>query len=478
MNDALAVLAAVFAVCGVMATPVGAVDGPGAAADAMAATNSGTQADGGNRTIDSCREIATPGVYELTADVAADGSGSCLVVSASDVVLDGNGHTVNGTGVAQPTDDSTVQAGIAVESDSETTQTNVTIRDVDVRGCEAGIAREMTLGNITVRNTTAADNDQGIRLDGADTARLTNVTLVSNGIGLTGVEANRIEIRSSAVRDNEHYGVSGGLPTQLVITDTAVTGNGAEGVRIGSEWPPARLANVTVSDNGGPGILVREDAAGGMITDSVVVDNGGDGIRTEGGVVNVSGTVVRGNGGVGVNVLAVGIENEVTMTSVTVADNADLELDARNGSATATALQIGTSAAVGFENRQVALEPVERDDLPAIQNGTAVGAGLNVTDPDGPVRLSLDYDADGETVELWRYDGTQWSPVGVATMHTDSLDGTTSRSGIYAPVVPDRGSESTRDAAVSADGADGTVANSSDTAVVATADDGTITVDD
>jgi hypothetical protein len=48
--------------------------------------------------IDSCREISEPGRYVLTRDVEDAEAAQCLRIRASDVVLDGRGHAVNGTG--------------------------------------------------------------------------------------------------------------------------------------------------------------------------------------------------------------------------------------------------------------------------------------------------------------------------------------------------------------------------------------------
>ena len=44
----------------------------------------------------NCTDITAPGSYELTGNVTASGSGSCIDVAASDLALGGNGHTVRG----------------------------------------------------------------------------------------------------------------------------------------------------------------------------------------------------------------------------------------------------------------------------------------------------------------------------------------------------------------------------------------------
>ena len=46
--------------------------------------------------ISSCTTLSSPGQYVLTADVRNGGASACLVIRASGVTLDGNGHTVDG----------------------------------------------------------------------------------------------------------------------------------------------------------------------------------------------------------------------------------------------------------------------------------------------------------------------------------------------------------------------------------------------
>jgi len=47
--------------------------------------------------IDKCQTITKPGSYKLTRDLTADGN-DCFVITASNVTLDLNGHTLSGPG--------------------------------------------------------------------------------------------------------------------------------------------------------------------------------------------------------------------------------------------------------------------------------------------------------------------------------------------------------------------------------------------
>jgi len=48
--------------------------------------------------VNACTTIDSPGEYQLTADVANSGQNACIRVTSDDVMLDGNGHTLDGTG--------------------------------------------------------------------------------------------------------------------------------------------------------------------------------------------------------------------------------------------------------------------------------------------------------------------------------------------------------------------------------------------
>ena len=111
---------------------------------------------GGQTTgIEECRTIDQPGTYELTGPVEGGGQGPCLRISADDVVLRGNGHTVDGGDASQGT------TGILVNGDS------VEVRDVVVSGWGTGVAADGATDG-AVAGVTATDNVVGVDLRGTD----------------------------------------------------------------------------------------------------------------------------------------------------------------------------------------------------------------------------------------------------------------------------------------------------------------------
>jgi hypothetical protein len=124
--------------------------------------------------IDACTTITEPGTYVLAADITADVDRvGCIEVEASDVTLDGNGHTITG-------------------GEGENEVIGVAINP---RGPQAG-----TLENVTVENLTMSGLRDGIRARQLDGGRIGDVTVSECGSGIVltedtwnvDVEYNRI----------------------------------------------------------------------------------------------------------------------------------------------------------------------------------------------------------------------------------------------------------------------------------------------
>ncbi|SIQ78293.1 copper-binding protein (NosD) [Haladaptatus litoreus] len=121
----------------------------------------GTQAS----RIGSCTKITSPGHYTLGQDINNGKtriSTGCIDIRADNVVLDGNGHVLDGFGVSDTT-------GVLVENAS-----NVTVRNLRVQDWNRGIAVR-NAENVAVRNVDASNNAIGIDVAGSD-ARLVGNT--------------------------------------------------------------------------------------------------------------------------------------------------------------------------------------------------------------------------------------------------------------------------------------------------------------
>jgi hypothetical protein len=230
-------------------------------------------------TIGGCTRIESAGTYSLTGDLAANATGPCVSVNASDVTIDGNGHTLtgnfSGTGIA------TVRSGLS----------NVTVRNITVRRYSQGLdlteSVDATVANATITQTGI---DPGVTLVRATRPTVTNVTVepFSDGLELDGSDDARV--RDVAVRATSAGGVAvsavgagnatlssltavGPYVTGLDVTDSrntsvrsstlddATTGLDASGVRnvsvVGLSVRNATTA-VTIVPTTGGGVAVRE----------------------------------------------------------------------------------------------------------------------------------------------------------------------------------------------------------------------------
>lgn len=162
--------------------------------------------------IDSCTTIDSPGRYELTSAVDATNfttdearTTTCIEIRASDVVLDGNGHEVQGRTYRYS--DSTGEydlVGIGVPTDAAVS--NLTIQNVDVDrarmwftgvdglsiddvavvgGGDSGAAIYVgSSADVSVVDTDAQGASYGVYLDDARNARIENGTFRGEGPGV------------------------------------------------------------------------------------------------------------------------------------------------------------------------------------------------------------------------------------------------------------------------------------------------------
>lgn len=155
------------------------------------------------RTISGCTTISEPGTYRLTRDIVNADKGrnftfiseACIRIEASDVHLDGDGHTVDGFGVSDTT---AIQVAASGELE-DVTVTNLTVtewnRAVYVRNvANATISGVNSTGNTfgfffeharngTIRDSTASTGFIGVYLRDAGSTTLANVTFGPNHAG-------------------------------------------------------------------------------------------------------------------------------------------------------------------------------------------------------------------------------------------------------------------------------------------------------
>ncbi|MBB6647437.1 PKD domain-containing protein [Halobellus ruber] len=375
-------------------------DGNGEAdTDTVTVTATGTI-----HTVTGCTRITRAGTYRLAGNVTANASRPCFFVSASDVVIDGNGHTVAAIGSGDDRGHPlAVRASPSVSDPPQGTLSNVTVRDIRfvnwTEPAEFTDVNDTTVENVTVENATRGSGflpESAIRFDGGTTHRIVGTRVLNasdRGIGLFG--ASGVSVRRTTVDGSGGYGVyvdrggnhtlgnttvtdnfvgigsfDGGL-NDSVIVDNAINSNDEDGILLGSgAVRNVRVVDNTLRDNGGNGIeatVVYASAVAG----NDVGSNGGFGVYAD--RIQDSRVVenaVSGNAGLGVLLVA----TSGTSRNNTVAGN---DLRANRGG-----IKVSDSDASRVRNNTV--RPgggtgtgisVSGSDNATVRNNTVDGAG-------------------------------------------------------------------------------------------------------
>lgn len=191
--------------------------GAGALADRPA-----LQAGGGPTGVDGCTTITEPGRYVLSADVENADRGenftfisqACIRIESSDVVFDGDGHTVDGFGVSDTT---------AIRVGGDGTLSNVTVENLAVDEWNRGIYVE-NVTNATVRDANVSGNALGVFLEDSTAVKLRNVTATDNFVG---VYAGNVSgaFADSTLQDGEPVVVDRRTPAEATETDAIAAEN-------------------------------------------------------------------------------------------------------------------------------------------------------------------------------------------------------------------------------------------------------------
>ena len=324
----------------------------------------------------SCTDITSSGTYVLGADLTKDQTGNgdaCIEITADDVHLDGQGHTVTGgTPIEIP------NYGIHVNG-----STNVTVADVTVDGWD--------------------EIGHGIRADGATDVTFRDVTATNNSYGVSVLRTDGFTVENVSAVENNRAGMQAYNATMGVFRDVIAVNNsddvdGFYGLRVVEESSDVLVENATVTGTGnnGDGIKVNYEILSNVtIRDVTVLDNDGAGLHIESGAVVVENVTARGNNW------------SFVMEDVWQAD----------GPPTVQGLDIGDSTApnttLSFEAWNVRV----RGNTTPPSHSTAVGIGryFEVEEiGDGYLDATVDYEHEilGRVSEVklypWRFDGTEW----------------------------------------------------------------------
>ncbi|NGM70389.1 hypothetical protein G6M89_15490 [Natronolimnobius sp. AArcel1] len=197
-------------------------------------TDTKTVSVGAGEVIAQCQSIDTAGAYELTGDIEA--SGECIEIEADDVSLDGNDHTISGSGT-----------GIVANDNSTVTITNVTLSGLDV-GIEMTEIEDATVTNTTVEesessaialggvedatvkyNTIEGSDESGLVFEDVQGTTIANNTVTSGATsGIHLADATDTAVENNTLRENDENGMHVVNSEKLVVSRNEVVDNGDE----------------------------------------------------------------------------------------------------------------------------------------------------------------------------------------------------------------------------------------------------------
>jgi len=144
-----------------------------------------------------CRTISSANtVYTIPADVSNSGYNCCINITASNVTINGAGHTIDGRDTAST-------SGICVNK-TGTTLTNVTIENVTLTDWYYGIYSR-NISNSKIRNVSSSSSILGIELDYSSNNNISNNTLQENLIDF-GIGVSAFSDCNNIIQDNTGSG--------------------------------------------------------------------------------------------------------------------------------------------------------------------------------------------------------------------------------------------------------------------------------
>ena len=270
--------------------------------------------------VSDCGTLNTPGeTYLLTRNITDSTASVCMSITANDVTLDCQGHTIDGidkslsTGVSKPYGSSgkNVTLKNCVVSDWRygiwiNGGDKPTITGNRVESSASGIVITSTPGAVVSGNEVTGFTIEGIELRRSADLLISSNRLVGGGYVGRGIYG-RIGTKNSVIENNEISGFGSRGIELYILTDGG--GNVISGNVISDPHPDAQW---------GPGGIYVLDLSGAEIKNNVTRDVGSFGIHVEGTGFTISGNESYRNH---TGIFVAWVWNEPGTTDSTITDN-------------------------------------------------------------------------------------------------------------------------------------------------------------
>ncbi len=135
--------------------------------------------------------ITSPGTYSITAD-GYDGRVTPIEIRSSNVVLDGGGHTIDGS-------DQPGSCGIRIVGNGASLS-NVVVRNIRLSNWETGIYADRISGSV-IETSDIDHNSQGIILEDAQSVQIRNNHINANDVrGVTVKDSGNVIVQGNEIR--------------------------------------------------------------------------------------------------------------------------------------------------------------------------------------------------------------------------------------------------------------------------------------
>jgi len=210
--------------------------------------------------ISSCSVLDQEGAtYYLTQDIIDSSATYCMNITANNVVLDCQGHTIDGT-------DASDSYGIYIYRISAQ-NTNITVKNCIVTDWDYGIYLGNANNNTFTNNSVSSNFNTygiGIYLDTSSNNTLTNNTASSNDIGIYIINSNFNILTNNTANSNSEIGIYLDTSSNNTLTNNTASSNDI-GIYIEINSNFNILTNNTANSNSNTGIYLSYNSNNTLI---------------------------------------------------------------------------------------------------------------------------------------------------------------------------------------------------------------------